>query len=141
MSVYGDAGNTFGATGGALAGKTVFLPGFSEADLITGKNETYSLKVAPSVSVLLTDHIKATASYRYAASNTTFQAASRYRIVDAGAHQGKLAIEGRNWFVRAFQTRDFSGGRDPLTDGSYNLGFLGGVLQNQPALNAGPARA
>ncbi|MET4075525.1 TonB-dependent receptor [Hymenobacter sp. UYCo722] len=136
VSVYGDAGNTFGATGGALAGKTVFLPGFSEADLITGKNETYSLKVAPSVSVLLTDHIKATASYRYAASNTTFQAASRYRIVDAGAHQGKLAIEGRNWFVRAFQTRDFSGGRDPLTDGSYNLGFLGGLLQNQPALNA-----
>ena len=136
VSVYGDAGNTFGATGGALAGKTVFLPGFSEADLITGKNETYSLKVAPSLSVLLTDHIKATASYRYAASNTTFQAASRYRIVDAGAHQGKLAIEGRNWFVRAFQTRDFSGGRDPLTDGSYNLGFLGGVLQNQQALNA-----
>ena len=133
MNVYGDAGNTFGATGGALAGKTVFLPGFSEADLITGNNETYSVKVAPSLSVKLTDRVKATASYRYAASNTTFQAASRYRIVDGGAHQGKLAIEGRNWFVRAYQTRDFSGGRDPLTDGSYNLGFLGGVLQTQIA--------
>ncbi len=136
VSVYGDAGNTFGATGGALAGKTVFLPGFSEADLITGNNRTYSLKVSPSLAVKLTDRVRATASYRYAATNTTFQAASRYRIVDAGAHQGKLAVEGRNWFVRAFQTRDFSGKRDPLTDGSYNLGFLGGVLQLQPAVGA-----
>ena len=136
VSVYGDVGNTFGATGGALAGKTVFLPGFSEADLITGNNPTYSVKVSPSLAVQLTDNIKATATYRYAASNTTFQAASRYRIVDGGAHQAKLAIESRNWFVRAFQTRDFSGGRDPLTDGSYNLGFLGGVLQLQQAMGA-----
>ncbi|OGX87280.1 hypothetical protein BEN47_11485 [Hymenobacter lapidarius] len=136
VSVYGDAGNTFGATGGALAGKTVFLPGFSEADLITGNNLTYSVKVSPSLAVKLTDNIKATASYRYAATNTTFQAASRYRIVNTGAQQGKLAIEGRNWVVRAFQTRDFSGGRDPQTDGSYNLGFLGGVLQLQQAVGA-----
>lgn len=133
VSRYGDAGNTFGATGGALAGKTVFLPGFSEADLITGRNLTYSLKVAPSIAVQLTDKVRATASYRFATSNTTYQAASRYRIVDAGAHQGRLQLEGRNWFVRAFQTRDFSGGRAQETDGSYNLGFLGGVLQTQIA--------
>ena len=136
VSVYGDAGNTFGATGGALRGKTVFLPGFSEADLISGNNLTYSVKVAPSVSVLLSDNIKATATYRYAVTNTTFQAASRYRIVNTGAQQARLQLEGRNWVVRAFQTRDFSGKRDPLTDGSYNLGFLGGFLQNQQALSA-----
>ena len=45
-----------------------------------------------------------------------------------------MQLEGNNWFVRAFTTHDYSGGRDPQTDGSYNLGFLGGFLQAQQAL-------
>ncbi|MDJ0364124.1 TonB-dependent receptor [Hymenobacter sp. H14-R3] len=131
---YGDIGNTF--TTGALAGKTVFLPGFTERDLVANDNKARSYKIAPSLSVLLGSSSKATLDYRYANATTSYQSASRYRFVNSGAQQGRLQVEGRNWFVRAFSTQDFSGGRDPQTDGSYNLGFLGGFLQNQQALDA-----
>ncbi len=131
VSRYGDAGTTFGASGGALNGKTVFLPGYSENDLIAGDNKTHSYKVAPSLSVLLTSSIKATVDYKYTNATTTYQSASRYRFINSGAHQGRIQLEGRNWFVRAFATQDYSGGRDPNTDGSYNLGFLGAFLQTR----------
>ncbi|WP_426058282.1 TonB-dependent receptor [Hymenobacter sp. B1770] len=133
VSRYGDIGNTFTASGGALAGKTVFLPGYSEAELLAGDDRTSSFKVAPSLAVLLTNRIKATVDYKFTEASTTYQSASRYRFLNSGAHQGRVQLEGRNWFVRAFTTRDFSAGRDPQTDGSYNLGFLGAFLQTQVA--------
>ena len=115
----------------ALQGKTLFLPGFSENELIAGDNKTHSYKIAPSLSVLLSSRIKATVDYRYTNGTATYQSASRYRFVNSGAHQERVQLEGNNWFVRAFSTQDFSGQRDPQTNGSYNLGFLGGFLQNQ----------
>ncbi len=142
VSRFGDVSFTFpnspsavGYAGPALANKTLFLPGFSEKDLIAGDDYTHSLKVAPSLSVLLSNSIKASADYKYTNATTTYQSASRYRFINSGAHQGRIQVEGRNWFVRGFTTRDFSGGRDPLTDGSYNLGFLGAFLQTQTAPN------
>ena len=114
-----------------LVGKTLFLPGFSENELIAGDNKTHSYKIAPSLSVLLSNRVKATVDYRYTNGTATYQSASRYRFVNGGAHQERVQVEGNNWFVRAFSTQDFSGGRDPQTNGSYNLGFLGGFLQNQ----------
>ena len=134
VSRYGDLGNTFGASGGALAGKTVFLPGYTEGELVAGDNKAHSYKVAPSLAVLLTNSLKATIDYRYTNTSSTYQSASRYRFVNSGAHQARVQLEGTNWFVRGFTTHDFSGGRDPQTDGSYNLGFLGGFLQAQQAL-------
>ncbi|WP_035565055.1 TonB-dependent receptor [Hymenobacter sp. IS2118] len=119
------------ATPAALVGKTLFLPGFTEAQLIGSDDKTHSYKVAPSLAVLLTNSIKATVDYKYTNATTTYQSASRYRFINSGAHQGRVQLEGSNWFIRAFTTRDYSGGRDPQTDGSYNLGFLGGFLQNQ----------
>jgi iron complex outermembrane receptor protein len=133
VSRYGDLGNTF--TTGALAGKTVFLPGYTEGELIAGDNKTRSYKIAPSLAVLLTNSIRATVDYKFTQANTTYQSASRYRFVNSGAHQGRVQLDGRNWFVRGFTTRDYSGGRDPQTDGSYNLGFLGAYLQTQIAPN------
>ena len=134
VSRYGDLGNTFAASGGALAGKTVFLPGYTESELVAGDNKTHSYKVAPSLAVLLTNSLKASIDYKYTSTSSTYQSASRYRFVNSGAHQARVQLEGTNWFVRGFTTRDFSGGRDPQTDGSYNLGFLGGFLQAQQAL-------
>ena len=134
VSRYGDIGNTFNAMGGKLAGKTVFLPGYTEAELVAGDDKTHSYKVAPSLAVLLTNSVKATIDYKYTETTSTYQSASRYRFVNSGAHQARVQLEGNNWFVRGFTTHDFSGGRDPQTDGSYNLGFLGGFLQAQQAI-------
>ena len=119
-----------------LVGKTLFLPGFSENDLIAGDNKTHSYKIAPSLAVLLSSRVKATIDYRYTNGTSTYQSASRYRFINSGAHQERLQLEGNNWFVRAFSTQDFSGKRDPQVDGSYNLGFLGGFLQNQLVPNS-----
>ena len=131
VNTYGDIGNTFGAAAGALRGQTVFLPGYTERQLLAGDEDTHSLKVQPVVSVLLTSALKLTLDYKYTNSNTTFQSGTRYRFDDSGAHQGRVELKGNNFFVRAFSSRDFSGGRDPQTDGSYNLGFLGAFLANQ----------
>ena len=140
VSRYGDVGNTFpasastqGYAGPLLAGKTVFLPGYTERQLVAGDSTTHSYKLAPSFSVLLTNRLKATIDYRYTNATTTYQSASRYRFINSGAHQGRVQLEGSNWFLRAFTTHDYSGGRDPQTDGSYNLGFLGAFLQTQAA--------
>ncbi|SFQ27481.1 TonB-dependent receptor [Hymenobacter arizonensis] len=132
---YGDVGNTYAADGRALAGKTVFLPGYSEAQLIAGDDRTSSYKVAPSLAVLLTNRLKATVDYKFTGANTTYQSASRYRFLNGGAHQGRVQLEGGNWFLRAFTTRDFSGNRNPQSDGSYNLGFLGAFLQTRVVPN------
>ncbi|GAB3861058.1 TonB-dependent receptor [Hymenobacter terrigena] len=143
VSRYGDVGTTFSSSpttpgaiyaGPLLANKTVFLPGFSESDLVAGDNKTHSYKVAPSLAVLLSNSIKATVDYKYTNATTSYQSASRYRFVDGGAHQGRVQLEGRNWFVRGFTTHDFSGKNDAQQDGSYNLGFLGAFLQAQQAI-------
>ncbi|MBD2766905.1 TonB-dependent receptor [Hymenobacter sp. BT664] len=128
---YGDIGNTF--TSGALAGKTVFLPGYTEKDLIAGDDKTNSYKIAPTLAVLLSNSVKATIDYRYTSTTTTYQSASRYRFINSGVHQARVQAEGRNWFVRGYTTYDFSGARNPQGTGSYNLGFLGAFLQTQPA--------
>ena len=134
---YGDLGFAFnGVKYGALNGKTVFLPGYSERDLIANDYKTRHYKVAPSLAVLLTSSIKATLDYRYNNGVTSYQNASRYRFVNSGLHQARVQVEGSNWFVRAFSTRDYSGGRDPGTDGTYNLGFLGAYLQTQAVPDA-----
>ncbi len=136
VNTYGDVSNTFDARAGALRGQTVFLPGYTERQLLAGDDQAKSIKVEPSVSVLLSSALKLTVDYKFTQANTTFQGATRYRFVNSGAHQSRVELKGSNFFVRAFSTRDYSGGRDPKTDGAYNLGFLGGFLANQPVLKA-----
>ena len=96
VSRYGDIGNTFMAAGGALAGKTVFLPGYTEGELVAGDNKTHFYKITPSLSVLLTNRPKATIDYKYTNANTTYQSAGRYRFMNSGAHQGRVQFEGNN---------------------------------------------
>lgn len=42
VSHYGDIGNTFTAAGGALAGRTVFLPCYTEGELVAGDKKPFS---------------------------------------------------------------------------------------------------
>ncbi|MCC2545892.1 TonB-dependent receptor [Hymenobacter sp. BT175] len=134
---YGDVGFRYApgliapGTPNALGGQTVFLPGYTETELIgSGSNQnTHIYKVQPSLSMLLTSNVKATVDYKWVNGSTIFQSASRYRFQNSGSHQGRAEVKGTNWFVRAYSTRDYS--PDPSDDKtSYNLGFLGGFLQN-----------
>ena len=126
---YGDLGLTYSADpaspffGGALAGRTVFAPGWTETELVAADNRAKLLRVVPSVSYLLTDKVKATAEFKYAEGTTTLQNTSRFRSKNFATNQYRLELKSDQWFVRAFQTQDFG------TD-SYDLGYLGGFMQN-----------
>ncbi len=128
---YGDVGNTF--TSGALAGKTVFLPGYSEADLLQNDTKARNYKVVPTLSVLLSNHVKATAFYSYTSVSGILQSTTRYALKNLGQHKGGLTVEGSNWVVRGSLSKEFSGTTDAQGDGTYNLGLLGAYLQTQVA--------
>ncbi len=135
---YGDLGYTYTSTsltGKALVGKTVYLPGFSEADLLQNDTKARNYKVSPSVSILLANNVKATAAYFYTNYAGIFQNTARYALKNAGAHQGRLSVEGSNWVVRGFVNREFSGKNNSQDDGSYNLTSLGTYLQGQQAVD------
>ncbi len=127
---YGDIGRTFSsnpsspAYGGALAGRTVFMPGWTERELVADDNHAQLYRVIPTLSYLLTDKVKATASFERAQGTTTLQTGtSRLRGKDIGTNQYRFALEGERWFVRAYQTQE-------LGTGTYDLSNLGRYLQN-----------
>ncbi|RZK23037.1 MAG: TonB-dependent receptor [Hymenobacter sp.] len=117
---YGDIANTF--TAGALAGKTVFTPGWTERELVADDDRAKLYRIIPSVSYLLTDKIKATVQFERAQGNNTVQSTVRLRAKDFATNQYRLALEGDRWFVRAYQTQDFG-------NHTYNLAYLGGFMQ------------
>lgn len=126
---YGDVGVTFSQDptsptyGGALGGRTVFMPGWTERELIAQDDRASLYRVIPSVSYLLTDKVKATVQFERAQGTNTVQSTVRLRAKNFATTQYRFALEGDRWFVRAYQTQDFG-------NGTYNLAYLGGFMQN-----------
>ncbi|MDU0371984.1 carboxypeptidase-like regulatory domain-containing protein [Hymenobacter endophyticus] len=120
---YGDVGNTFNATGGALAGKTVFMPGWSERELIGGDNRAQLYRVIPSVHWLISDKLKAAVEFKRAEGTTAYQFTNRYRFKNFATNQWRAELKSDNGFLRAYQTQDF--GND-----SYDLPFTGAFMQS-----------
>ncbi|KAA9331359.1 TonB-dependent receptor [Hymenobacter busanensis] len=129
---YGDVANTFkanqpfpGGVSGELVDKTVFMPGFTEKTLVGNDDKAQAFKVVPTISYLLTDKIKATVAASINRGTGSYQSSSRYRLRDFGTNQYRGELKGERWFLRGSSTQDF--GND-----SYDLGFLGGFIQNSP---------
>lgn len=126
---YGDVGFTFSQNpadptyGGALGGRTVFMPGWTERELIAQDDNAYLYRVIPSLSYLLSPKVKATVQFERAQGNNTVQSTVRLRAKNFASNQFRFALEGERWFIRAYQTQDF--GND-----TYNLAYLGGFMQN-----------
>ena len=137
---YGDISLTFSDNpqaptfGGALAGRTVFMPGWTERELIAGDDRARLYRVIPSLSYLVTDKVKATVQFERAQGTNTLQSTIRVRAQNFVTNQYRFALEGERWFVRAFQTQDF--GND-----TYNLGYLGGFMQSAIDPNTGQTYA
>ena len=119
---YGDVGTTFGPTGGALNGKTVFMPGWSERELIGGDNIAQLYRIIPSLHFLVTDKIKASVEFKRAEGTTAYQFTNRYRFKDFATNQYRAELKGANWYLRAYQTQDFG-------NNSYDLPFTGAFMQ------------
>jgi iron complex outermembrane receptor protein len=119
---YGDVSNTFGATGGALNGQTVFMPGWGEREIIGADSPAKLYRILPSVHFLVTDKIKAMVEFKRAEGTTSYQATNRYRLKNFATNQYRIELRSDRWFVRAYQTQDF--GAD-----SYDLPFTGAFMQ------------
>ncbi len=102
---------------------SVFLPGFTEQQLVADDNRTYGMRVQPTISYLLTDKLKATAGYRFSRGTTTYQSTSRYRFKNLETQQFFGEVKSDKFFVRAYTTGDDGGD-------TYDLNFLGSFIQN-----------
>jgi iron complex outermembrane receptor protein len=119
---YGDVGNTFGPTGGALNGQTVFMPGWSEREIIGSDSPAKLYRILPSVHFLVTDKIKAMVEFKRAEGTTSYQNSNRYRLKNFATNQYRAELRSDKWFVRAYQTQDFG-------NNSYDLPFTGAFMQ------------
>lgn len=119
-----DALNKYGEISSAQAGVTIvpgqviYTPGWAELALIEDDEQTRNLRFHPSISVLLTDKLKATVDYRYSKGQTTYQSTSRYRFKDLSLNQFRAELKTDKWFIRGFRTEDNGGD-------TYDLSFLG----------------
>jgi iron complex outermembrane recepter protein len=132
-SVYGyNAVNRYGDTQQqptpAVITNPVFMPGYTEKDLVADDNRTFGVRVQPTISYLLTDKLKATAGYRFSRGTTTYQSSSRYRFKNLESQQFFAELKSSNFFVRAYTTGDDGGD-------TYDLNFLGAFLQDQLVAN------
>ncbi|WBO84284.1 TonB-dependent receptor [Hymenobacter yonginensis] len=113
---------SYATTPAALRGKTVFMPGFTEQDLVGGDDKAKSVKIHPSLSYLLTSSVKLTAGFNYSRGTASYQSSSRYRFKEFGTNQFHGEIKGNRWFVRGQSVQDFGAQ-------SYDLSFLGSFIQ------------
>ncbi|RSK31149.1 TonB-dependent receptor [Hymenobacter metallilatus] len=134
---YGDNGYTFnqmqqlpGGTNPELYGKTAYLPGFSEGELIADDNRTTSYRIQGAVSYLLRNDLKLTVEAKHAEGTATYQNISRFRVKGLGTNQYRAELKSSKGFLRLYTTEDFTGN-------SYELNQLGTLIQNSPLTEGG----
>ncbi|UOQ70072.1 carboxypeptidase-like regulatory domain-containing protein [Hymenobacter cellulosilyticus] len=147
VSSYGEISNVFSpyqnrpATGTTpaykvnpeLYGKTVYMPGFTEAELIGPDQKTKSYRLQGAVSYLIKDDLKLTLEAKRGVGTSTYQNQSRFRIKGLGTNQYRAELKSSKGFIRAYSTEDFTGN-------SYELTQLSAQLQNSPTAEGGSTK-
>ena len=113
-----------------LYGKTVYMPGFNEQELIAGDQKTRSYRIQGAVSYLIKDDLKLTVEAKRGVGTSTYQNLSRFRIKDLGTNQYRAELKSSKGFVRAYSTEDFTGN-------SYELTQLSAQILNSPTTEGG----
>ncbi|GGG44484.1 membrane protein [Hymenobacter glacieicola] len=131
---YGESSYTYtssqAGTNAELVGRTVYLPGFTEQQLIADDTRTSSYRVQGALSYLLRDDLKLTAEAKYAEGTATYQNISRFRVKGLGTTQYRAELKSSKGFLRLYSTEDFTGD-------SYELNQLGSLIQASPATEGG----
>lgn len=107
----------------------IFTPGFDEASLVPNDFRAGMWQISPTVSVLLSDDIKATYWYRYAEGRGIYQSSNRFLFDDISINTHSLSLESNDWTLRAYRTGDKPGD-------TFDLNLLG-ALMNQRAYRIG----
>ncbi len=121
---YGDVGLTYSASGGALAGQRVYLPGWTERELLGSDAQARSLRLNPSVSYQINPNLRATYELRFTQATGTFQSLDRYRLDNVSNLLHRVELKAPHWALRAFRAQE--GG-----NGAFGLTQLGGRMQTQ----------
>ncbi|GAA4046993.1 TonB-dependent receptor [Hymenobacter glaciei] len=115
---YGELDVTFAPYPGVnpeLYGKRVYIPGYTERDLVAGDTTTRSYRVQGAVSYLFNSDLKLTFEAKRGVGTSTYQNLSRFRIKDLGTDQYRLELKSSKGFIRAYTTEDFTGSSYELT--------------------------
>ncbi|MCB2407952.1 TonB-dependent receptor [Hymenobacter lucidus] len=116
-----------------LYGKTVYMPGFTEQELIGSDQKTKSYRVQGAVSYLIKDDLKLTLEAKRGVGTSTYQNQSRFRIKGLGTNQYRAELKSSKGFIRAYSTEDFTGS-------SYELTQLSAQIQNSPTTEGGTTK-
>ncbi|GAA4393160.1 TonB-dependent receptor [Hymenobacter koreensis] len=116
-----------------LYGKTVYMPGFNEQELIGNDQKTKSYRVQGAVSYLIKDDLKLTLEAKRGVGTSTYQNLSRFRIKGLGTNQYRAELKNSKGFIRAYSTEDFTGN-------SYELSQLSALLLNSPTAEGSNVR-
>ncbi|GAB3724363.1 TonB-dependent receptor [Hymenobacter agri] len=124
---YGELDYTFmpspyaPTTNPELYGKRVYMPGYTERELVAGDTITRSYRVQGAVSYLFTNDLKLTLEAKRGVGTSTYQNLSRFRIKNLGTDQYRLELKSSKGFIRAYTTEDFTGSSYELTQLSAKL--------------------
>ncbi len=129
--VYSPAQNRPGFTvNPELYGKTLYLPGFTEQELVAGDNTTRSYRIQGAVSYLIKSDLKLTVEAKRGVGTSTYQNLSRFRAKDLGTNQYRVELKSAKGFIRAYSTEDFSGG-------TYEFNQLASLMLLAPTTEGG----
>ncbi|TGE18354.1 TonB-dependent receptor [Hymenobacter elongatus] len=120
-----------GGTHPDLYGKTAYLPGFTERELVADDQKTRSYRLQGAVSYLLKANLQLTVEAKHATGTSIYQNISRFRVKGLGTTQYRAELKGAKGFVRVYSTEDFTGS-------SYELAQLSALLLSSTAQETTP---
>lgn len=115
-----------------LPGQTgaVFLPGFTEQDLMGEGFKASNARLGASLHYLITDKIQASYQYRLGQGSGIYQSSNRYAWDRLDFDFHKFEVKSDDWFVRVYRNQDQPGD-------TYDLNFLGLGMQVEQAYTPG----
>lgn len=98
---------------------TVTAPGYRETQI--SDNETKSLKATAELHYKIKDDLKLSYLYKVGQGTAIYQASNRYSINNILFQQHKLELEGKNFNVKAYTTRENAGDSYDIVFTAINL--------------------
>ncbi len=101
----------------------ISAPGYMEKELTDYK--TKSIKLGGEIAYKIKDSLQLSFSYKYGNGTAVYQGTNRYSINNITFHQQKLELNGKNFFLRAYNSIENAGESYDLVFTALNLSRKG----------------
>jgi len=125
VNSYGDVRRWIDSNGDGELDAQIYLPGWSEKELLNGDNATSLIRLQAGASYIVNDKLKINVLGGLNIGSGLFQSFSRLRIKSYRQSILRAEIEGGRWIIRAVNTSDTAGD-------SYDLNTLGTNMLKEP---------